>query len=91
MQQIGYDEMEALGKALSHTKRVELLRLVAVRGALSAGELTGLLGLSGGAVTGHIRALEQARLVRVEKSLCPSAGMCRTVRSRPAGWRCAAA
>lgn len=66
MQQIGYDEMEALGKALSHTKRVELLRLVAVRGALSAGELTGLLGLSGGAVTGHIRALEQARLVRVE-------------------------
>ena len=66
MQQIGYGEMEALGKALSHTKRVELLRLVAVRGALSAGELTGLLGLSGGAVTGHIRALEQARLVRVE-------------------------
>ncbi len=66
MQQIGYDEMEALGKALSHTKRVGLLRLVAVRGALSAGELTGLLGLSGGAVTGHIRALEQARLVRVE-------------------------
>lgn len=66
MQQIGYDEMEALGKALSRTKRVELLRLVAVRGALSAGELTGLLGLSGGAVTGHIRALEQARLVRVE-------------------------
>ena len=88
MQQIGYDEMEALGKALSHTKRVELLRLVAVRGALSAGELTGLLGLSGGAVTGHIRALEQARLVRVEDA---NAGMCRTVRSRPAGWRCAAA
>lgn len=42
------------------------MRMLAEEGALSAGELKQRLGLSGGAVTGHVRALREAGLVRVD-------------------------
>lgn len=66
MREIGYDGLETLGRALGNAARVKLLRLVAEAGALSAGELAAALGLSGGAVTGHIRALKEAGLVQVD-------------------------
>lgn len=64
MHEIGFEQMELLGKALCHGARVRLLQLLAEQGDLSAGELAARLGLSGGAVTGHIRALMAAGLVR---------------------------
>lgn len=68
MQEFGFTDLLALGRALDSAARVEALRLLSQEGSLSAGELAQKLGLTPGAMTGHIRRLQEAGLVDVENA-----------------------
>ena len=65
MDTIGYEGMEALGKALGSSVRIEALRMLSTRGEMSAGGLAEAVGVTGGAMTAHIRVLAQAGLIEV--------------------------
>lgn len=60
------ERLAALGKALAHPVRVQILAILARRGACVCGDLVELLPVAQSTVSEHLRILKVAGLVRGE-------------------------
>ena len=60
-----YDEALDIFRALGSEIRIQLIKLLLMSGPMSMNDLAKALGISNGALTGHIRKLEAADLVRI--------------------------
>ena len=59
------EEGRKLFKALGSEVRVEIIRILTQEGSMSMNELAGRLGITNGALTGHIRQLEECGVVAI--------------------------
>jgi ArsR family transcriptional regulator len=69
------EELAAFAKAIAHPVRVRILRMLARREARMCSHLVGELPLAQSTVSGHLRILRSAGLVRANES-GPRVGYC---------------
>ena len=60
------EELAALGKALGHPARVQIIRILTHKNACICGEIVGELDLAQSTVSQHLKILKDAGLIRGE-------------------------